>query len=206
MTIFFVIITAIIILFLCSSFKINIKELKIYNRNIIDLKIIIGIAFLDEINLLQITLNKERIEKWKRNKTIKKIIKKLQEKILEDYTNENPIKINKLKEVLKNLKHINIKNIEIRSKIGTTNAPTTAFLTTSFTLFITFFIARKVNNTKYKILPIYIDENYFQLSIKCIISIKLVHIIHIVRLLKRKESDKTNGRGANRRSYANSNG
>ena len=142
----------------------------------------------------------------KKNKIIKKIIKKVQEEILKDYTNENKIKVNKIKKGLKSLKYVSIKNIKIKGKVGTANAVITAFLTTFLNLFITFFIARKVNNTKYEILPVYIDENYFELSIKCIISIKVVHIIHIARLLKRKESDKIDGRTSNRRSYANSHG
>ncbi len=205
MAIFFVIIILVII-FLSSSLKISIEDFKIYNKKITNLKIIISIAFLNEINLLQITLNKEKIENLKKNKIIKKIIKKVQEEILKDYTNENKIKVNKIKKGLKSLKYVSIKNIKIKGKVGTANAVITAFLTTFLNLFITFFIARKVNNTKYEILPVYIDENYFELSIKCIISIKVVHIIHIARLLKRKESDKIDGRTSNRRSYANSHG
>lgn len=205
MAIFFVIIILVII-FLSSSLKISIEDFKIYNKKITNLKIIISIAFLNEINLLQITLNKEKIENLKKNKIIKKIIKKVQEEILKDYTNENKIKVNKIKEGLKSLKYVSIKNIKIKGKVGTANAVITAFLTTFLNLFITFFIARKANNTKYEILPVYIDENYFELSIKCIISIKVVHIIHIARLLKRKESDKIDGRTSNRRSYANSHG
>lgn len=205
MAIFFVIIILVII-FLSSSLKISIEDFKIYNKKITNLKIIISIAFLNEINLLQITLNKEKIENLKKNKIIKKIIKKVQEEILKDYTNENKIKVNKIKEGLKSLKYVSIKNIKIKGKVGTANAVITAFLTTFLNLFITFFIARKVNNTKYEILPVYIDENYFELSIKCIISIKVVHIIRIARLLKRKESDKIDGRTSNRRSYANSHG
>lgn len=205
MAIFFVIIILVII-FLSSSLKISIEDFKIYNKKITNLKIIISIAFLNGINLLQITLNKEKIENLKKNKIIKKIIKKVQEEILKDYTNENKIKVNKIKKGLKSLKYVSIKNIKIKGKVGTANAVITAFLTTFLNLFITFFIARKVNNTKYEILPVYIDENYFELSIKCIISIKVVHIIHIARLLKRKESDKIDGRTSNRRSYANSHG
>lgn len=205
MAIFFVIIILVII-FLSSSLKISIEDFKIYNKKITNLKIIISIAFLNEINLLQITLNKEKIENLKKNKIIKKIIKKVQEEILKDYTNENKIKVNKIKKGLKSLKYVSIKNIKIKGKVGTANAVITAFLTTFLNLFITFFIARKVNNTKYEILPVYIDENYFELSIKCIISIKVVNIIHIARLLKRKESDKIDGRTSNRRSYANSHG
>ena len=205
MAIFFVIIILVII-FLSSSLKISIEDFKIYNKKITNLKIIISIAFLNGINLLQITLNKEKIENLNKNKIIKKIIKKVQEEILKDYTNENKIKVNKIKKGLKSLKYVSIKNIKIKGKVGTANAVITAFLTTFLNLFITFFIARKVNNTKYEILPVYIDENYFELSIKCIISIKVVHIIHIARLLKRKESDKIDGRTSNRRSYANSHG
>ena len=205
MTIFFIILTIFIIL-LCSSFKINIKEFKILNKKILDLKIVISIAFLNEINLLQITIDKEKIAKWKKKKMVKNIIQKIKEKVLKDYTEKNLIKIKKVREGLQQLKFLEIKDVNINSQIGTKEAHITALVTTLTLLFITFCIARKTKNTKYEISPVYIDKNYFRLSFKCIISIKLVHIINIAKTLKRKESDKKDGRTTDRRAYANSNG
>ena len=50
MAILFVIIILVII-FLSSSLKISIEDFKIYNKKITNLKIIISIAFLNEIKL-----------------------------------------------------------------------------------------------------------------------------------------------------------
>ena len=66
-------------------------------------------------------------------------------------------------------------------------------------------LARKIENPRYTIEPVYGDMNYIFLSINCIFEIKLVHIINIFIKLKRKEYQKY-GRTPNRRSYVGSNG
>lgn len=209
MTIFFILlatIALIIVLLIFSSIKINIEEFKVINKKVTDMKIVISLAFLSKINILKITLNKDRLNKLEHNKNVKEIARKLQEKLLKEYKDIHNFEQKSIKNVFEILKYFEARNVELNIKIGTEDAILTSFIVTAISIIITFLIARKVENTKYLVLPIYINENYLNLSIKCIISIKLVHIINIVKQFKRKDRDKKNGGTLNRRTYANSNG
>lgn len=209
MTIFFILLSIIALLLVIvafSSIKMNIEDFKFINSKIIDMKIVISLAFLNKINILKITIDKEKVKKIEHNENVRKIAKKLQEKLIKEYKTTYNFDKKSVKEILAVLKYFKLSDTEIDVKIGTENAIFTSFLVTTISLIITFFIARKVEHTRYVVLPVYINENYLNLSIKCIISIKLVHIINIIKQFKRKDRDKKNGRSFNRRSYANSNG
>ncbi len=209
MTIFLILLAIIILIITIltfSSIKINIKEFKFVNKKVIDMEIIISLAFLNRINILKITLNKNRLSKIEHNKSVRKIAKKLQERLVKDYKYMHNFEQKSIKDILEILKYFNVSDVEIDVNIGTEDAIFTSFVVTTISMIITFLIARKVKNTKYLVLPVYINENYLNLSIKCIISIKLVHIINIIKQFKRKDRDKKNGRSFNRRTYANSNG
>jgi len=209
MTIFLILLAIIILIITIltfSSIKINIKEFKFVNKKVIDMEIIISLAFLNRINILKITLNKNRLSKIEHNKSVRKIAKKLQERLVKDYKYMHNFEQKSIKDILEILKYFNVSNVEIDVNIGTEDAIFTSFVVTTISMIITFLIARKVENTKYIVLPVYINENYVNLSIKCIISIKLVHIINIIKQFKRKDRDKKDGRPFNRRTYANSNG
>ncbi len=209
MTIFLILLAIIILIItilIFSSIKINIKEFKLVNKKVIDMEIVISIAFFNKINILKITLNKNRLNKIEHNKSVRKIAKKLQERLIKDYKYMHNFEQKSIKDILEILKYFNVSNVEIDVNIGTEDVIFTSFVVTAISMIITFLIARKVENTKYIVLPVYINENYVNLSIKCIISIKLVHIINIIKQFKRKDRDKKDGRPFNRRTYANSNG
>lgn len=209
MTVFFILVSIIIVLFMIitfSSIKINIEDFRIINFKIIDLKVVISLAFLNKINILKITVNKEKLDRLEHNKYVRKIADKIQENLIKDYKYMHNFEQKSIKEILKVSKYFRLNNVEIDMKLGTEDAVFTSFAVTTISIIITFFIARKIENTKYNVIPIYINENYLNLSIKCIISIKVVHIINIIKELKRKDRDKKNGRPLNRRTYASSNG
>lgn len=209
MTVFFILVSIIIVLFMIITFstiKINIEDFRIINFKIIDLKVVISLAFLNKINILKITVNKEKLDRFEHNKYVRKIADKIQENLIKDYKYMHNFEQKSIKEILKISKYFRLNNIEIDMKLGTEDAVFTSFAVTTISIIITFFIARKIENTKYNVIPIYINENYLNLSIKCIISIKVVHIINIIKELKRKDRDKKNGRPLNRRTYASSNG
>ena len=187
MTIFFILLCILILIFVIlifSSVKVKIDKFEFINKEVTDMKIVISLAFLNKINLFKITLNKSRLNKIEHNRNVRKIVKRIQERLIKDYKYMHNFERKSIKEILEIFK----------------------YFVTAISIIITFFIARKVVNTRYKILPVYINENYLNLSIKCIISIKLVHIISIIKELERKDRDKKNGRAINRRTYANSNG
>lgn len=161
------------------AIKICIDELEVENFEINKADIII------KLGILKFKLNKEKL---------KKIISNNKSKI--------KLEVNDFKEIIKK---IEIPKLNINAKFGTGEPNSTAFFVAIVSSIIGIALARKIENPRYTIEPVYGDMNYIFLSINCIFEIKLVHIINIFIKLKRKEYQKY-GRTPNRRSYAGSNG
>lgn len=161
------------------AIKICIDKLEIENFEINKADIII------KFGILKFKLNKEKL---------KKIISSNKSKI--------KLEVNDFKEIIKK---IEIPKLNINAKFGTGEPNSTAFFVAIVSSIIGIALARKIENPRYTIEPVYGDMNYIFLSINCIFEIKLVHIINIFIKLKRKEYQKY-GRTPNRRSYVGSNG
>ena len=161
------------------AIKICIEELEVENFEINKADIII------KFGILKFKLNKEKL---------KKIISNNKSKI--------KLEVNDFKEIIKK---IEIPKLNINAKFGTGEPNSTAFFVAIVSSIIGIALARKIENPRYTIEPVYGDMNYIFLSINCIFEIKLVHIINIFIKLKRKEYQKY-GRTPNRRSYVGSNG
>ena len=161
------------------AIKICIDELEVENFEINKSDIII------KFGILKFKLNKEKL---------KKIISNNKSKI--------KLEVNDFKEIIKK---IEIPKLNINAKFGTGEPNSTAFFVAIVSSIIGIALARKIENPRYTIEPVYGDMNYIFLSINCIFEIKLVHIINIFIKLKRKQYQKY-GRTPNRRSYVGSNG
>ena len=161
------------------AIKICIDELEVENFEINKADIVI------KFGILKFKLNKEKL---------KKIISSNKSKI--------KLEVNDFKEIIKK---IEIPKLNINAKFGTGEPNSTAFFVAIVSSIIGIALARKIENPRYTIEPVYGDMNYIFLSINCIFEIKLVHIINIFIKLKRKEYQKY-GRTPNRRSYVGSNG
>ena len=161
------------------AIKICIDELEVENFEINKADIII------KFGILKFKLNKEKL---------KKIISNNKSKI--------KLEVNDFKEIIKK---IEIPKLNINAKFGTGEPNSTAFFVAIVSSIIGIALARKIENPRYTIEPVYGDMNYIFLSINCIFEIKLVHIINIFIKLKRKAYQKY-GRTPNRRSYVGSNG
>ena len=161
------------------AIKICIDELEVENFEINKADIII------KFGILKFKLNKEKL---------KKIISNNKSKI--------KLEVNDFKEIIKK---IEIPKLNINAKFGTGEPNSTAFFVAIVSSIIGIALARKIENPRYTIEPVYGDMYYIFLSINCIFEIKLVHIINIFIKLKRKEYQKY-GRTPNRRSYVGSNG
>lgn len=161
------------------AIKICIDELEVENFEINKADIVI------KFGILKFKLNKEKL---------KKIINNNKSKI--------KLEVNDFKEIIKK---IEIPKLNINAKFGTGEPNSTAFFVAIVSSIIGIALARKIENPRYTIEPVYGDMNYIFLSINCIFEIKLVHIINIFIKLKRKEYQKY-GRTPNRRSYVGSNG
>ena len=68
-----------------SSVKVKIDKFEFINKEVTDMKIVISFAFLNKINLLKITLNKSRLNKIEHNRNVRKIVKRIQERLIKDY-------------------------------------------------------------------------------------------------------------------------
>ena len=109
----------------------------------------------------------------------------------------------KRREKIKVDKYVNIKKINLNVNIGLESAELTAILVGIISLLISFYLGK--NNTRinqkdccWKVVPIYGNKNYLNLSLNCILSMNLAHII-----LKKK--GERNVRISNRRPYAYNN-
>lgn len=176
-----------IILIILSTIKINIKELEITNTKITKFNLQISLKFLNKVQWIKITINKKRMGKLKNNKKLEIINKILKTRILEKYKNIKPVVKKEWKQILKQLNKVEIEKLELKAKIGMENAATTAISIGIISAIFGVILAKKIANPKYKIEPIYINKNYIYLSVNCIISLKLVHIISVRKELKGKE-------------------
>lgn len=161
------------------AIKIEVKELKIENIKIEELKIFISLNILDKFDIIKLKFDKNKIMN---------IIKKAKNK-----GNQKQIKLEDIKYILQKFK---IEKANIKTDIGTENPAITAILVAIISIILDFAFSRTINNYKYNINPIYENKNYLFLSINCIFKIKLVHIINIIRKLKRKEYQE-NGKTSN---------
>lgn len=109
---------------------------------------------------------------------------------------------------IKNLK-INIKQFDFYLALGTENVIVTSILILLISTFLPFVLTKTIkkyenNKFKYKIIPIYKNENIFKMVLNCIINVKMVHIIHVTYNVLKKRRVYKNERTSDRRSYDNS--
>lgn len=204
------ILAVIFTMLIISTIKLEIKDFifdstKPKNKKVSQYEIIIRLKLFNRLTWLKIKITKEQINKAITNKLVKRILLKSMEKFKE---NKN-IEVKKLK-VLKKL-NINIDKLKLYIKLDTTNIGTTTTLTTIIATFISIILARtastnNISNYRYKIQPTFYMQNFLKICIDCIISLKMVHIINIIYILKKKRSvNKYDKRTSNRRAYAYSN-
>ena len=151
------------------AIKIYVKQFELDNTRINKFKIYLSLNIFNKLDLLKIKIDKT---------TLKKILNKNNKKV-----NLGNLKKDDIKLLISNIK---VEKLNIYSILGTESPYFTSFLVPILSSILAILLA-KVENSKYKIDPIYIDRNYLYLCINCIFTIKLVHIINISRKLKRKE-------------------
>ncbi len=205
-----------------SSIRISIINLEIDtdNKDIIsDYQFEIGIYFLNKIRIIKLTVNEKKIKKLQDSKFIKKmysvdlgkvtkkIEKKIQDKVIQDYKSFNIL--NFIKVLLKELK-LEILKFNLSFKFGVSDIMVTTYTVPIISTLISFILKltvkdinlkNKRKNYYYKIEPVY-NKNIINLRLNCIINVKIVHIINIIYifLIKKRRSDKYE-RTSYRRSY-----
>ena len=187
--IFFSIISLIIIIALVLLFfteiKVEIKKLEFKIKNFDINKsgiIIIKFKILNKINLIKIETDIDKIQSL----TSKNKYDKIKNHVVK---NEN-IKVKDIQEKLK----AKYENINLKIEIGEENAATTALLTGVISSIISVIIGKYFSDIKqinWNVQPMY-NINILKLSLNCIISVKLIHIINTIFMM-RKEGDKNAG-------------
>lgn len=164
-------------------------------------KIEITIYTLQKLPILKININNKKINKALKNKKINEILRVEKEKIIKD-------NINFEKEILKEIKKLNIelKEMQLKISIGTENAAITAFIIPIISTFLSMFLSKKVNkyNSKqiFLVTPVYINENLIDVEFSGIIQIKMIHIINTICVInKKKRKGDKNERTSHRRTY-----
>ena len=131
-------------------------------------------------------------------------VKKIKEKIEEDRKNIDTKILQDFKTINPYLEKINLK-IVLSLENAAINALSVGIISgiIANTIGILHNKENKIKTENYywKIIPMYENKNYLNVTLDCIISIKLIHIIYtIYKNLLRKKGGK-NGRTSNRRAY-----
>ena len=214
---FFILLLLVLLLFFLitlSTLKITIDNLYITNmskqsnkKTIKDYCFLIELFLFGKIKIFSSKITDEKIQRINKKLNIKNRIQNFNLKKL-----KGNFKLDKqTKEFLKEANIINISKFNLNLEIGTENVIFTSFLITTISTFISIILSRTlekeaIEDLKYKILPIYYNQNLIKINLDCIISLKIVHIIFIIfNLLKSNKLNKRrvnkNVRTSNRRTY-----
>lgn len=203
--VFFIILflALLILVITLSTLQIRIKKANISNMNLgkieYDYLFFIELKFLNKLKIIQIAIDKEKVSKLsKKFKLKEKIdIKKV----------EKGIPNKKARKKLQEKLDIKLNEFHLKAEIGTYDVIITSAIIAVISSAIGIVMAKLIDNYKkekygYTIMPIYKNKNIINLSLNCIIQVKMVHIISIIFTLLRKRKERNKHvRTSNRRSY-----
>ncbi len=200
---FFILISLVIV---CSTIKIDVQKLKFSNgerRNLqYDYLIFLELRFLNYIKIMKLTLTPQKLKAL--NEKVK-INEKLQKIDVKDIKKDLPNK-SEIKELGKKL-NLKLEEFHLNLEIGTKDVIITSAIIAILASVVGILLPKCIKRYhfekyRYKMMPIYQNQNVIKLSLNCIIQVKVIHIINIIFTLvrKRKESKK-HERTSNRRSY-----
>ena len=191
-----------------SKIKIEIDTLKIEKNKILkinDFKIKLYLV-IGKLKWLKLEISKEKLENSK-NVNLEKIIKKISSLDVIDNLKGRELFKNRniVFEALKDAK-IKLERLNLNATIGLDNIIILTYLVAILDIILSIRLAKKANKIsskdyQYKIIPYKTKEIYFNLSINCIISIKIANIINIVLKKRGKENDRTSNRVFNGNSH-----
>lgn len=176
------IISIIILLLIFSRIIIEIKELELINSKVAEFKIVVSLKLLNRIKWLKFTIDKQKIAKLKSNTKMKFWNKLLNTKKINQFKNKN------LRKITNELKKVELRSVKMKLIVGTENPAITALIVGTVSSFLSVILAKITKTPRYNINPIYINKNYLYLSINCIITVKMVHIMNIIKAIKMKGS------------------
>ena len=197
------------IILILSTIQVETKNLRFDStrpkkEKLLNYLFIVRLKLFNKITWLKFNISKSKISKAKEGKLYKKTINKI-----EKFKEIEKFKIEDIK-VLKKL-NIKIDKLKLNIKIDTKDIATTVLLTTIISTIIAIVLSKTTTRYEkekyeYKVEPIFCMRNLLKICIDCIISLKMVHIINIIYILKKKRSvNKYDKRTSHRRAYAYSN-
>lgn len=163
-------------------------------------QIIIKILTLEKIPIFRLKINKSKIEKINAKTHLKQKIKEEIQKqdIAKAIEMEKKFDLKKLiPEVYKNIK-LETENINLKIDIGTENVVLTSFIIPIISTILAFTVKRN-----FEVQPIYQNKNIIKFELNGIFSVKMIHIIDTICILKKKRRVYKNERTSNRRTYDN---
>ena len=202
-----------------SKIKIVIRKLEVEKKEktklLLNFDIKICLIFIEKICIFHLDLNNKTIQ----NKNITKILKKVMntelirkaEELDYKFLKENMPKKKEVKEIITNLNPI-FEKLKLEMKLDINNVIFLSFICPIISFAISILYAAIVKNFNkdkhfFEVTPLYKNMNYIKLNLDCIITMKIVHIIHVMyNFLKKKGRRLENERTSNRRTYANCNG
>ena len=152
-------------------------------------------SLFNKIKWISVNLNDKKIKKIQNKMNMQKIdFKKLK-------GNFKPDDIKLLKEI-----KVKIAYLELLARIGVNDVVATSFIIFAITMIISLLLPHVIEEYKdkkynYKILPLYLNRNAYEIKLDCIIEVKMVHIINIVYVFLKKRRVDRNERTSNRRPY-----
>ena len=171
-----------------SNFKFEINDKgKSMNQKF---KVIIKFNVFNWLNYFKLTINNDKLKEYNAKQSFDKIIKQ----IIQD-------KNSKIKQIKSNKKNLKIEKLNLKIDIGIEDAALTAMTTGIGAIVLSILIGNNINRSsevKWNITPVY-NNNLLKLNLNCIISIKLIHIIKRIYVM-RKEDDR-NDRTSNRKNF-----
>ena len=202
----FVILTIIfILLIVLSEIKIIIDNLEISmtNENIESVyEIRIEVFILKKIKLLKLIINNNDCSQLFKKDTFKKKI----EKIKRENLSNRKIDIDTIKKVKKIIEYFNVNLFNLKLYIDTEDIIFTSYLVGIISAILPNLLRNlsidfKGYNCKYSIVPIYNNKNYIFLKFDSIISIKIVHIINMLKTIRGRQNERASNRRFNVNCY-----
>ena len=198
------IISIFLILIITVKVEVKIRNIK-YNSEKVkgerlanNYQIIIKILTLEKIPIFRLKINKSKIEKINAKTHLKQKIKEEIQKqdIAKAIEMEKKYDLKKLiPEVYKNIK-LGTENINLKIDIGTENVVLTSFIIPIISTILAFTVKRN-----FEVQPIYQNKNIIKFELNGIFSVKMIHIIDTICILKKKRRVYKNERTSNRRTY-----
>ena len=188
----------------------NKKEIKTNNDFLIKFKLCI----FKKIPITFLRINNKKLDKLKEKKmfinigkSLKNTMDKMQLQFIDKLIkNQSQKTILDVLSITKELK-LRFKKLDLKVNVGLSDVIVTSFLIPTITTIISFFFRNTnfdLKNSKYTINPIYNLGDYgseINIFLKCIIEVKMIHIINIMYIIKKQRKVSNYVRPSNRRAY-----